>query len=90
VDVTGFVYHDPRQDNQHFYVARFSVTCCVADAAAVGLEVNWPDGRLVQDNTWVRVQGSLAEKKVNGQSTPFIQATKVDSVPAPEQPYLFQ
>lgn len=90
VDVTGFVYRDPREDGNHFYVARFSVTCCVADASAVGLEVSWPDGAVPPDNSWVRVQGSLAARTTNGQAVPYIQARKVETVPAPEQPYLFQ
>ena len=41
-DLEGFIYHDPRLPAQHFIAARFSVTCCLADATAIGVEVDWP------------------------------------------------
>ena len=89
VDVTGFVYHDPREAAGHFYVARFSVTCCVADAAAIGLDTTWPLEAALEENTWVRVRGKIALQTINGHAQPIVAATSVDDVQAPEQPYLF-
>jgi uncharacterized repeat protein (TIGR03943 family) len=42
-DVTGFVYHDPRLQPGQFMVGRFTIACCVADAMALGMVVDWPE-----------------------------------------------
>ena len=90
VDVTGFVYHDPREMPNHFYVARFSVTCCVADAAAIGLDVASPGVVTPEENGWVRVRGKIATQMADGRKLqPYVEASTIDAVAAPEQPYLF-
>ena len=88
-DVTGFIYHDIRLESGQFMVARFSLTCCVADAVAIGMVVNWPDSSGLPDNQWVRVRGVVEVSQVEGKSVPLIRAESVDKVPQPEQPYLF-
>ncbi len=35
-DVIGFVYTEPSFDTNQFMVARFAISCCVADATAIG------------------------------------------------------
>jgi putative membrane protein len=88
-DVTGFVYHDIRLDEGQFMVARFSLTCCVADAVAVGLVVDWPESADLPDNQWVRVHGTMSVSQLDGKVAPLIHAESVEQVLAPEQPYLF-
>jgi putative membrane protein len=88
-DVTGFVYHDPRLEDGQFLVGRFTITCCVADAFAIGMVVHWPDAVDLPDNTWVRVQGPIEVSETDGQRTPSIWALSVESIPEPPQPYLY-
>ena len=88
-DVVGFVYRDIRLAEGQFMVARFSLTCCVADAVALGMLVDWPDGSRVAENTWVRVRGTVKVSQVEGKTVPIIQAESVEAIPSPEQPYLF-
>ena len=54
-NVIGFVYEESRLPAGHFLVARFTVSCCVADAFAIGMAVDWPDKLAV--NSWVNVRG---------------------------------
>ena len=89
VDVTGFVYHDPRLGKNQFMVGRFAITCCVADALALGMVVEWPDAAKMADNGWVRIRGSLKNITLEGSDIPLIQATTIEDTPEPEQPYLF-
>ncbi len=89
VDVTGFVFHDPTLADGEFMVGRFSITCCVADAFAIGMVVNKPDLTGLADNTWIEVQGKLSIATVNGNPLPIIQADTITPVDEPEQPYLF-
>jgi uncharacterized repeat protein (TIGR03943 family) len=89
VDVTGFVYHDPRLGKDQFFVGRFVVTCCVADAVALGMVVDTPDAGKFTDNSWVEVKGSIYVAEVAGQKLPGIDSSQVLPMPSPEQPYLF-
>ena len=88
-NVVGFVYHDPRLKADQFMVGRFTITCCVADAFAIGMAVNWPDSSELEDNSWVNVRGTVDELEINGQKVPVVQAQAVNPVQAPEQPYLY-
>jgi uncharacterized repeat protein (TIGR03943 family) len=89
VNVIGFVYHDPRLPQEEFMVSRFIITCCVADAFAVGMTVDWPQDIQIEDNTWINVQGTLDVMQIGSQTVPLIHATAIEPVSAPEQPYLY-
>lgn len=88
-DVTGFVYHDIRFRKDQFLVGRFAITCCVADAVALGMVVDWPEAAGLPDNTWVRVRGQVHSYAMDGKNLPSVQAQAVETIPQPEQPYLF-
>lgn len=88
-DVTGFVYHDPRLDKTQFMVSRFSIACCVADAVAVGVVVDWTGAPGLAESSWVRVTGPVYIDDFDGNQLPVIHAEAVESVPEPEQPYIF-
>lgn len=89
VDVVGFVFHDERLSRDAFYTARYVVTCCAADAAAVGMPVQWQGGDALPADAWVQVQGTLTLLTVDGRSVPAIAASSVEPVDQPEFPYLF-
>jgi uncharacterized repeat protein (TIGR03943 family) len=89
VDVVGFVFQDEQLGRDAFYVARYVVTCCAADAAAAGLPVRYPGGETLPADTWVRVRGTLDTMTRDGTSIPAIAATSVEPVERPDLPYLF-
>ena len=88
-NVIGFVYYDERLDDSQFMLSRFVVTCCAADAQAIGLPVETMQDIDLVDNTWVRVQGTLDKTNINGDTVPLIRAASVEIITAPEQPYLY-
>jgi putative membrane protein len=88
-NVTGFVYHDARMAKDQFLVGRFVVTCCVADALALGMVVTWPGAGQLPDNSWVLVKGPVSISNLGGQRLPGIDASQVSSISTPDQPYLF-
>ena len=88
-DVIGFVYHDSRLAGEQFLAGRFTVNCCVADAMAIGVIVQWPDSKGLADNGWVRVRGSVQASEIDGRPIPLIIAESVEPVSPPEQPYLY-
>ncbi|HVN55578.1 MAG TPA: TIGR03943 family protein [Anaerolineaceae bacterium] len=87
--VTGFVFHDPRLPKSQFFVSRFVITCCVADASALGILVDWNAAEKLPENGWVEVKGSIFTATVSGQVLPGIHAQAVETIPTPDQPYLF-
>jgi uncharacterized repeat protein (TIGR03943 family) len=87
-DVIGFVYHDSRLQPGQFLVARFTITCCVADAFAIGMVVDWPEAEGLEANSWVRVRGPVAVSVWEADRIPRIEAVSVDPADEPVQPYL--
>ena len=88
-DVIGFVYQDNRFDTDQFLLARFTITCCVADAMAIGLVVQSPEAERLTADSWVRVQGTFVEGKLGDTLTPVLMAEDIAPIQAPEQPYLY-
>jgi len=88
-DVIGFVYHDPRLPSGHFLVSRFAITCCVADATAIGMAVQSDKTDKLSDNTWIDVKGLVQSISIDGHPVPLILADSIQEVKQPDQPYLF-
>ncbi|MBZ0303946.1 MAG: TIGR03943 family protein [Anaerolineae bacterium] len=87
VDVVGFVYRGEAYTSDQFLVARFTISCCVADAVAIGLPVAWPEDLPL--DAWVRVRGQFVPGDFQGETRPVIQPTRVELVEQPEHPYLY-
>jgi putative membrane protein len=88
-DVVGFVYRDIRFTDDQFMVARFTITCCVADASAIGLLVQADDASQFASDSWVRVTGTFGEGQLDGEALPVLLADEITPVQPPEQPYLY-
>ena len=81
--------HDPQLGADRFMVARFMVTCCAADSAAVAAAVIWPDSVELVDNTWVRVRGTIDITEYAGRPLPLIDAVSVEPTSEPDHPYMY-
>lgn len=89
VDVIGFVYRDSRNTNDQFWVSRFAVSCCVADATAIGLLVQSDQAGNLTNDRWVRVTGRLGVGEFAGERLPVILPDMIEPVEQPEHPYLY-
>lgn len=89
-DVVGFVYRDIRFGENQFMVARFTISCCVADATAIGVVVASGEASGLEQDSWVRVQGTFHEGALDGEPMAVLVAEDITPVQPPEQPYLFQ
>lgn len=90
VDLIGFVHQDPRRARAGFVVARYAISCCIADVRGIGIPVVWPEGATLAANSWVRVRGRFGQTTIDGRPTPAILATAVEAVPQPNEPYLYR
>jgi putative membrane protein len=89
-DFIGFVYRDITLDEQkNFMLARFTVSCCVADASALGILIQDKDAQKWEQDAWVRVRGKFEVQAVKDQKTPVLIAESVEAVERPKTPYLY-
>ncbi len=89
VDVVGFVYRDPRNGAEQIWVSRFAITCCVADASAVGLLVQTSEAASLKNDSWIHVTGKLLAGEFAGQKVPVIMPDKIEPTQRPANPYLY-
>lgn len=89
VNLSGFVYREPGYNPEQFTVARFTVSCCVADSSAIGLPVVFSDAGTLQDGQWVQVEGQMQAEEFNGEIVPVIQAGTITPIEQPPHPYLY-
>jgi len=90
VDVIGFVYREPGMTENQFMIARFTMSCCVADAFAIGLPVEYEGADALADGTWIHVRGELRVGTwVNGEQAPLVIPTLVEPTDEPATPYLY-
>ncbi|MEJ8547706.1 TIGR03943 family putative permease subunit [Brevibacillus borstelensis] len=85
----GFVYREAGLTPEQFVVARFSVSCCTADATVFGILAEAPEAGKWQPDSWVQVRGKLELRKVNDYDMLVLKASKVEQVKAPKDPYVY-
>ncbi|GAB4478512.1 MAG: hypothetical protein Kow00124_22970 [Anaerolineae bacterium] len=88
-DLIGFVYRDVRFAPDQFMVARFTLSCCVADATAIGVVVHSPDTASLPVDAWVQVRGTFRVGELDGMIMPVLEAEEITRIEAPAQPYLY-
>jgi putative membrane protein len=87
--VIGFVYRDDQLSEDQFYVSRFIISCCAADASSIGMIATWPDAKNLKNDSWVLVKGTMSSLTLKDQVLPMVVVESVQDVPVPEQPYLY-
>ncbi len=85
----GFVYHEPDFPDDVIMVARFTVSCCVADAAPVAMPVRWEDGEKPEIGEWVEVSGTFYSGMFRDSAMPILHLDDFAFVDTPEHPYLY-
>jgi uncharacterized repeat protein (TIGR03943 family) len=87
--VVGFIYRDERFSADEFFLARFTISCCAADASPVGVVVRWPEAHSLADDQWVTVRGNFEAGDFDGAAYPVLVADSIVSAEVPSQPYLY-
>jgi putative membrane protein len=87
--VVGFVYQDERYGEGHFLLVRYTVSCCVADASALGLVVAAEAAASLQPDQWVEVSGTFTPSTLEAWQMPVLEASAITPIEIPDQPYLY-
>ena len=88
-DVIGFVYSEPSFGANQFMVARFAISCCVADATAIGVPVFWDQTANFKQGEWIEVKGTFAWTLFGAIKCRCCKPSRIDPVEQPEHPYLY-
>ena len=73
---------------RRFGLYRFVVTCCIADARLVVVDVIAPPGVQLDARQWVRVGGVVRLDASEAGGEPVIHAATISKIPPPSSPYL--
>lgn len=87
--ITGFVHRDARLGPEQVQLSRFLMSCCVADATAIGIVVQAPELAVVPDDRWLTVTGRFATGEIDGAQVPVLVAEGVERIDPPPVPYLY-
>jgi len=74
--------------SKRFDLYRLVITCCIADATAVSLEITQLPDAPVAPGRWVRVTGQLRFDSAVDAMQPVIHATEIQEMREPSNPYL--
>lgn len=90
VEIIGFVYKDPDVEQDQFVVARFGMSCCVADASVYGIISGMDDSSTIKEDQWVRATGTLTTTTMNDWELPFLEITSIEKIDEPKNPYVYE
>jgi len=90
VSLEGFVIVNEDVPEGQFLVARFVITCCVADATAIGIAVDPSGTDELMPEGWVSIRGTMQISRTGGEPALLIEASEIQLIERPEQPYLYQ
>jgi putative membrane protein len=90
VEIVGFVYREPDFNKNQIVVARFGVSCCVADASVYGLLAKGDEAEKLENDEWVKVTGVIGKTTYHDSEIPYITIKKVEKVQQPEDPYIYE
>jgi putative membrane protein len=89
IEISGFVYHEDDMKPNQFAVARFSVSCCSADASPFGVMIESNTANNFKKDDWVKVTGVIGKTNYAENDIMMIDATKIEKIPAAKDPYVY-
>lgn len=89
IELIGFVFKDYRTAKDEFIIARFGITCCVADAFVFGIRASSEGVEHLGDDDWVKATGVLTSYELEGWILPFIEIQDLEMIAEPENPYIY-
>lgn len=89
VDIVAFIYREPEMLESQFMAARFTMSCCVADAFAIGMPVEYAGAAQFETGAWVRIRGTLEARTFQGDQLPVIIPESIETIDPPQNPYLY-
>lgn len=87
--ISGFIYREDDMGKDEFVVSRMAMQCCSADATPYGFLVRSDKGSSLKNDTWITMTGTLSTTEYRGNEIIRLEATTIQVIPAPEDPYVY-
>ncbi|MGE8203710.1 TIGR03943 family putative permease subunit [Heyndrickxia sp. NPDC080065] len=88
IETVGFVYREKDFKNNQIVIARFVISCCIADASVYGIMAQG-DIASLENDTWIRVKGRLNKINYNDTTLPVLKIHSIEKIQEPKQPYVY-
>ncbi|PGV94571.1 TIGR03943 family protein [Bacillus cereus] len=85
----GFIYKDKDVRGNKAVVARYGITCCIADASVWGMIVTGQNVEKIPEETWVKITGLLDETTYKGTVFTLVKVNKIEKINKPNEPYVY-
>jgi putative membrane protein len=89
VRTMGMVYKNVNLPSNSFYCCQLVMYCCAADAAPLGVLVEYDGDRNLTSGQWVKVEGKVKISREGDRRKTKIVAEKVESIDPPKDQYLY-
>nr|WP_051314684.1 TIGR03943 family protein [Alteribacter aurantiacus] len=89
IEIVGFAYREPDFEDHELVAARFSMTCCTADAGVYGTLIQSDEAKDIEEDTWIHAYGTIEASEYNGYRLPVITDAILNEVDEPESPYVY-
>ncbi len=87
-NINGFVFYSNQLPNNYLMLSRFVITCCAADAYPVSIPVKFTGNRQTYpQDSWLQIKGRAIVETFAGNRQLVIEATELQPIPAPKNPY---
>ncbi|MFJ5770262.1 TIGR03943 family putative permease subunit [Psychrobacillus sp. NPDC093180] len=90
IELIGFVFKEPELAADQFVVARFAISCCIADSTVFGIIASTDMSHPVITDEWIRTTGIISKTTVDGFELPMIEVKKIERIEQPEDPYVYE
>lgn len=87
VEITGFAYIDPA--SKRVSLTRYVISCCIADASAVGLSIDAGAENNLVDGHWYQMQGIISMISYKKDVFPVLKITWYNEIKKPLFTYIF-
>jgi uncharacterized repeat protein (TIGR03943 family) len=89
VDLSGYVLD--RDENDVFFIARLTVSCCAIDAQPIGVPAYRPGWRdEIEPGAWITIKGAFAKNpSPDSKESVAIEVGSIAKINEPDQPYAF-
>lgn len=89
ITFAGFIYKDKDVIGNKAVVARYGITCCIADASVWGMIVTGQNVEKFSEETWVKVTGILDKTIYKRMPFPLVKISKLEKINKPADPYVY-
>ncbi|TYR79361.1 TIGR03943 family protein [Priestia megaterium] len=90
LEIKGFVYREEGFEKNQFVVARFGLSCCVADASVYGTLSTVKNASAFKTDDWIQVKGTIQKTSYHDADLPYLQIETVKEIKQPDNPYVYE